>query len=291
MKKINIKFIAQSAIIAALYAVLTWLLAPISYGAIQFRISEILVLLVIFNPKYAYALIIGCLVANTTSSLGWYDIVFGTFATLIGILPMLKIKRLELAALFPVLSNAIIVAIELYFAFEEAIWLSIFTVGLGEAVVIYCLGIPTMHALTQNEAVVGIMDLKVQEVKTITSMTLPRALMILLGTLGFILYVAYPFTEGNSCLALTRDNLWLIGFGILALATIATGMINKRIIKLILNVLWLIGFITFYALAGVKLVGAVSYPYYYGYIVYLLLFAGISCYTFYYEVKENNLSR
>jgi hypothetical protein len=30
MKKINIKFIAESAIIAALYAALTWLLAPIS---------------------------------------------------------------------------------------------------------------------------------------------------------------------------------------------------------------------------------------------------------------------
>ncbi len=286
MKKINIKFIAQSAIIAALYAVLTWLLAPISYGVIQFRISEILVLLVVFNPKYAYALVIGCLVANTTSSLGWYDMVFGTLATLIGILPMLKLKRLELAALFPVISNAVIVAIELFIVFEEPIWLSILTVGLGEAVVIYCLGIPTMHALTQNEAVANIMNLNIKEVKSITSMTLPRALIILLGTLGFILYVAYPFTENNSCLALTKDNLWLIGFGILSLATIATSLINKRIIKLALNCLWLIGFITFYTLAGIKLSAAASYPYYYGYIIYLILFAVIGGYTFYYELKE-----
>ena len=69
-KSIDIKFIAESAIIAALYAALTWLFAPISYGPVQFRISEVLVLLVVLNPKYAISLIIGCFVANTTSSLG-----------------------------------------------------------------------------------------------------------------------------------------------------------------------------------------------------------------------------
>ena len=51
MRKIDIRFIASSAIIAALYVALTWVLAPISYGAIQFRISEVLLLLVFFNPK------------------------------------------------------------------------------------------------------------------------------------------------------------------------------------------------------------------------------------------------
>lgn len=59
MKKNNIKFIAESAIIAALYVALTWIFSPISYGPIQFRISEILVLLVVLNPKYALSLILG----------------------------------------------------------------------------------------------------------------------------------------------------------------------------------------------------------------------------------------
>ena len=66
MKKFNVRFIAESAIIAGLYVALTWLLAPISYGAVQFRISEFLILLVVLNPKYAYALVIGCFIANTT---------------------------------------------------------------------------------------------------------------------------------------------------------------------------------------------------------------------------------
>ena len=115
----NVRFLSQSAVIAALYAVLTWVLAPISYGPIQFRISEILVLLVFFNPKYAYAIILGCFVANTTSSLGWYDMVFGTLATTLAVLPMLKCKRISIAGLFPVISNAIIISLELWLAFKE----------------------------------------------------------------------------------------------------------------------------------------------------------------------------
>ena len=85
MQKISVKLIAESAIIAALYVVTTWLLAPISYGAIQFRISEVLMLLVVLNPKFSFALILGCFISNTTSSLGWYDMVFGTLATVIAI--------------------------------------------------------------------------------------------------------------------------------------------------------------------------------------------------------------
>ena len=83
MRKIDIRFIATSAIVAALYVALTWLLAPISYGSIQFRISEILILLVFFNPKYALPIVLGTFISNTTSSLGWYDMVFGTAATLL----------------------------------------------------------------------------------------------------------------------------------------------------------------------------------------------------------------
>ena len=64
---------------------------------------------------------------------------FGTLATILAVLPMLKIKRLELASIFPVLSNAIIVSVELGLAFDlfmpEAFWFNVLTVGLGEAVV------------------------------------------------------------------------------------------------------------------------------------------------------------
>ena len=118
MKKLNIKFIAESAIIAALYVALTWLLAPISYGAIQFRISEVLILLVVLNPKFSFALILDCFIANTTSSLWWYDMLFGTLATTLAIIPMCFIRKMPIAAIFPVIFNGFIVSIELGLALD-----------------------------------------------------------------------------------------------------------------------------------------------------------------------------
>lgn len=160
MKKLNVKIIAEAAIIAALYAALTWLLAPISYGAIQFRISEVLVLLAVFKPRYAVGLIIGCFVANIPSSLGWWDMIFGTLATTLAVLPMIKIKKLWIAAIFPVISNGIIIALELYFALSiEPIWLSILTVALGEAVVLYALGVPIMLIIKRNKGLAHLLDL------------------------------------------------------------------------------------------------------------------------------------
>ena len=83
MKKLNTKMIALNAIIAAVYAAFTILLAPISYGSIQMRISEIMIFLAFYNKDYIPGLVLGCLIANIPSGLGAFDMVFGTFATLL----------------------------------------------------------------------------------------------------------------------------------------------------------------------------------------------------------------
>lgn len=160
MKKTNVKSLAISAIIAALYVALTWLLAPISYGPIQFRVSEILVLLVFLNPKYAYSLAIGCLIANTTSSFGWYDIVFGTIATIVALIPMTKSKNIFIAAIFPVVSNAIIISVELLLIYNEPhlFLFNVLTIGLGEAIVLFLLGIPVVKLLCKNETIVELLE-------------------------------------------------------------------------------------------------------------------------------------
>lgn len=162
---VNVKFLAKSAIIAALYVVITWLIAPISYGAIQFRISEILILLVVFNHKYSVALVIGCFVANTTSSLGWYDMVFGTLATLISVLIMSRIKNIFISASIPVIANAFIIAFELGLAFDmlgaHEFFFNVLTVGAGELIVLYVLGIPVFLLLKRNKAIVELLELNV----------------------------------------------------------------------------------------------------------------------------------
>ena len=78
-----IKDMTANALIAALYAAFTIAIAPISYGPIQFRFSEILVLLCFFNKKYTIGLTLGCLLANLYSPTASLDIPFGTAATLV----------------------------------------------------------------------------------------------------------------------------------------------------------------------------------------------------------------
>ena len=68
-KQSNTLFLAQSAMIAAIYVVLTVILAPFSYGEVQVRVSEALTILPVFTP----AAIPGLFVATTTQSSGFFS--------------------------------------------------------------------------------------------------------------------------------------------------------------------------------------------------------------------------
>jgi len=149
MKKyFTVENLCLSGIIAAVYAVLTILLQAISFQAVQVRVSEALTLLPVLFPAAIPGLTIGCLLANLMSPVGWMDIVFGTMATLIAaVLTRVLRKNLYLAALMPVLSNAIIIGIMLHVAFGEPLWMSMLTVGAGEALACFVLGIPLVKGL------------------------------------------------------------------------------------------------------------------------------------------------
>ena len=126
--------ISINALIAAAYVVFTVLISPLSYGAIQFRISEILVLFCFFNKRYGIGLTLGCLIANLFSPTATLDVIFGTVATALACLCIMFSKHLIVATIFPVIFNGFIVAWELTF-FGEPYWLSVATVGFGELVV------------------------------------------------------------------------------------------------------------------------------------------------------------
>jgi len=134
-KKVDIiKEMTISALIAALYAALTIAIAPISYGPIQFRVSEILVLLCFFNKRYSIGLTLGCLLANLYSPTAVLDVPFGTVATLIACVGIMFSKHLAVAIIFPVVVNAFIIGGELYM-FGTPFWYNVLWVGLGELVV------------------------------------------------------------------------------------------------------------------------------------------------------------
>ena len=138
------KRIVITAAIAALYAVTTLVIAPLSFGSYQFRISEVLVLLALFDPLYIGGLTLGCFIANMLGPNGIMDVIFGTIATFISVLAVYytpKIIRNSKSALI-IASLWLIIGVMLSYLYALPLILTIFQVALGEFVVVTILGIP-----------------------------------------------------------------------------------------------------------------------------------------------------
>ncbi len=135
MKKLfTTRSITLSAAIAALYAALTLLLAPISYGDWQCRVSEALTMLPMLMPQAIPGLFVGCILANLLGpSAGITDIVFGSLATLIAAIGTYYFRKNKwLAAACPVISNGIIVGLVLSLSFNLPFFLTAIQVAAGE---------------------------------------------------------------------------------------------------------------------------------------------------------------
>ena len=160
--------LAVLAVIAAAYAALTLVLAPISYGPVQFRVSEALTVLPFLMPGTVWGVFIGCVLANLyTGSV--LDIVFGSLATLLaGLLTAWfgkkgnTVKTRLLGCLMPVLFNACIVGAVLTWGYQlqqfpesplASFGFNALTVGLGEAGVLYLLGYTLLRQLPKIKTI------------------------------------------------------------------------------------------------------------------------------------------
>ena len=153
MKNKKALFITQAAVIAALYVVLVVVFNYISFGPIQFRVAEALTILPYFTPAAIPGLFIGCILANVIGGAVVWDIILGSIATLIGAVftYLLRKKSKFLAPLPPVLANTIIVPWVLKYAYgaEEMVWFMAVTVGIGEILACYVLGMILLFALNK----------------------------------------------------------------------------------------------------------------------------------------------
>ena len=83
------RIITEVSVLSALYVAMTVLLAPVSYGPIQFRISEALVILVAGRRHLIFFVPISCLIANLFSPYaGPWDLIFMPLVSMLGALPM-----------------------------------------------------------------------------------------------------------------------------------------------------------------------------------------------------------
>lgn len=136
----SVRSLCVSAVIAALYAVLTMALAPISYGAIQCRVSEALTILPVLLPEAVPGLTVGCLIANLFGSATVWDVVFGTLATFIAALGTRFFRKVAvtgldipwLSALCPVIANGVIVGLVLHFTMHLPLVITMLEVAVGE---------------------------------------------------------------------------------------------------------------------------------------------------------------
>lgn len=152
-KKITTRAIAFTGIIAATYAVTTLAIAPLSFGAIQLRFSEVLVLLAFIDAGFAPGLILGCVIANAFSPMGMVDVVFGTACTTAALIGITKSKNLFIATLWPTICNAFI-GVELYIMLGLPLFFSMATVALGEFAVVTCIGYPLFKYILNNQRLV-----------------------------------------------------------------------------------------------------------------------------------------
>lgn len=148
-------FICRGAIIAAAYVVLTYLshLFGLDAGAVQVRVSEMLCILPMFTPAAIPGLYLGCLLANLLTGAVWLDVLVGPLATLIGALGAYALRRYKWLAPIPtVLANALIVPFVLAYGYgaEQAIPLMMLTVGAGEIISAYALGMVFYFAICKQ---------------------------------------------------------------------------------------------------------------------------------------------
>jgi len=163
LKRKHIRGLTESAIIAAIYCVLTLALSFISFGPIQFRVSEALTILPVFSVTPIWGVSVGCLISNIVglamgaNLAGAWDILFGSLTTLLAALCTRGLRHYKIAG-FPLLSivppvlfNALVVGAELSLVIPEVpFWLGALQVGIGQAVVLVLLGLPLFKVVERS---------------------------------------------------------------------------------------------------------------------------------------------
>lgn len=157
-KKGSVQELARAAMVAAVYTALTTLLPIPPYTGVQFRVAESMTVLPFLFPWITPGLVVGCLLSNLIGSPYVLDWIVGTLATVLACWLTARVPSKWLAPLPPVLCNALIVGAEIAWsttggfggAFWSAFALNGLSVGFGELVVCYGLGLPLLTFLPKN---------------------------------------------------------------------------------------------------------------------------------------------
>ena len=158
MENNKTKRIVIAGVVAAIYTVLTMVLAPLSFGPIQLRLSELLVLLVFVDPIYIIGLTLGCMLSNLLGGYGILDIVFGSLATLLAGIATYKTKEiisnnkvaLLVGSIWPSIINGVIIGWMLNVTTNAPLFATMLSVGFCEFLVVTVIGVPLYLMLSKT---------------------------------------------------------------------------------------------------------------------------------------------
>lgn len=147
MNKTKMSTFVRVAMIAAIYTVVSLVLAPFSFGNIQVRIAEALTILPILYKPSIYGVTLGCFLTNLLGAMlgvnptGLIDAVVGTLATFLAAECTYALKDKKLwnipvwSILMPVVFNFFFVGTELAVLFFEGnLFLGILIMGTEVAI-------------------------------------------------------------------------------------------------------------------------------------------------------------
>ncbi len=156
-KNSSVILMIYGGVIAALYILLTFIFQPISFGPIQVRVAEVLCVLPMFTPAAVPGLFVGCFIGNFLGGAPFYDVLFGSLATLIGAMGSLYLRKYKLGVILPpILANTIIVPWVLRFVYGETAIIPylMLTVGIGEVIAVGILGSLFIVVLKKYEHII-----------------------------------------------------------------------------------------------------------------------------------------
>ena len=157
-RQTHVLYVAQAAMIAAIYVVLTVIGASFAFGPVQIRFSEALTNLPAFTPAGIPGVVLGCLISNIITGALLPDVIFGSLATLIGAVFtwMLRNQSRYLAPLPPIIANAVVVPFVLKYAYMEPLPIPfmMLTVGIGEVISCGVLGLILYGALNRYRNII-----------------------------------------------------------------------------------------------------------------------------------------
>lgn len=155
--KLNTKELVLQAMIAALYMAVTFAFQGVAFGSEQFRASEMLLIVVLINPKNMVGIILGTLLSNGFSPVGIVDVVVGTFATYLALVLMDKVKIKWLSYMMPSIVNGIIIGLMLNVMFDLPLLLTMGSVFASEMIVTFVPWILIGDRIIKNDKIIEIL--------------------------------------------------------------------------------------------------------------------------------------